>query len=252
MKLVFPENFFTQLIIDNLPSGIKYTIVRKPSSLISSEINKDETVVGLLPIMDLIKYRDLFVSQSFGISFEGSLCNSYIYYNSTQKDISEINLLGDISSVEVLLCKILFSEMYDKTVEIKIATDEKKIEAKNILLTGDKNFVNDKLLKGISIAEEMVDALSLPFVNYVFASKDKSLIEQLNEQLQGVGSAVYDKIEDMNFHADFSENIKSYIKDNISSFIMEFNDQDIEGINQIIRLPYYHGIINDIVEVKFI
>ncbi len=252
MKLFFPENIFAQLIIDNLPADLKKNIITKPSSLIASEINQNESSVGLLPTTDLLKYKDLFVSKSFGISFEGSLCNSYIYYNSAQKDISEVNLLGDISSVEVLLCKIIYSEMYDSKIEIKISTDEKDVVNKNILLAGNKNFVDNRFLAGISFAEEIVDTLSLPFVNYVFASKEKSLVEQLNILMKGISGLVYDQVEEMNFKFDFTEEVKSYIKDNISSFVIDFKDQDLEGINQLIRLPYYHGIINDIIEVRFV
>ncbi len=252
MRLFFPQNIFSQLIIDNLPEHLRQAVVKSPSSLISTEINKDESVIGLLPTMDLIKHKDLYVSQSFGISFEGSLCNSYLYYESAKKDFSEAYLMGDVSSVEVLLCKILFSEMYDKSVEIKIAADEKSAAGKNYLLTGDGNFAGDRYVNGISFAEEMIDALSLPFVNYVFASKDRQLMENLNDQLYGIANSVYDQAEELNFHSAVSENAKTYIKDNISSFIIEFNDQDIEGINQMIRLPYYHGIINDIVELKFV
>lgn len=252
MKLIFPESIFTQLIIENLPSGHDYNIIKKPSSLIAMETSSIMDAVGLLPTTDLIKYKELYVSGSLGISFEGSLCNSYIYYNSDQKDISEINLLGDISSVEVLLCKILFTEIYDKTVEVKIATNEKNILNKNLLITGNKNFVEDSFLKGISFAEEIIETLSLPFVHYVFASKEKSLIEQLNKRIKGISSSVYEQVEKMDFKFDFSDKVKTYLRDNISSFIIDFKEQDLEGISQLIRLPYYHGIVNDIIEVKFV
>jgi hypothetical protein len=33
---------------------------------------------------------------------------------------------------------------------------------------------------------------------------------------------------------------------------LDFAQNDIEGINQLLRLPYYHRIIDDIVEVKFV
>jgi hypothetical protein len=39
---------------------------------------------------------------------------------------------------------------------------------------------------------------------------------------------------------------------NISSLILKFDEQDVEGIKQVLRLPYFHGLISDIVEVKFI
>ncbi len=250
MKIVFPENIFAQLIIENLPAGNE--IIKKPSSLIAMEIDNNEDWTGLIPTTDLIKYKELYVSRSFGISFEDSLCNSYIYYASGGKDISEINLFGDISSLEVLLCKILFAEMYNKTVEVKIAANEKNIANKNVLITGNKNFIEDRFLKGISFAEEIVETLSLPFVNYVFASKRKNLIEQVNKLMKGISNSIYNRAEEMDFNFDIPEKAKSYLKENISSFVIDFTDQDIEGVSQLLRLPFYHGIINDIIEVKFV
>jgi len=252
MKLIFPRNIFTQLIINNLPLPIKNDTVFYPSSLIVSEVKKDKLNVGLIPTLDLIKNNELYVSKSFGLSFEGSLCNSYIYYNSSQKVISEITLHGDLSSVEVLLCKILFKEMYDSPVEIKISTKGHDLVHNNHVIVGDKNFEDDKYLLGISFAEEMIEVLSLPFVNYVFASTDKKLIEKLNEALAGVGNSIYDSVNANNFVDHYSIKTKNYFSENISSLIFDFGEQDIDGINQIIRLPYYHGIIDDIAELNFV
>jgi hypothetical protein len=43
-----------------------------------------------------------------------------------------------------------------------------------------------------------------------------------------------------------------YLKDNISSLIYEFETQDIDNIHQLIRLPYFYGIIQDMVDLKFV
>ena len=252
MNLIFPNNMFSRLINDNLPNTPDNKTVFSHSSLIVSEVKKNKTAVGLIPTLDLVKNNDLFVSKSFGLSFEGSLCNSYIYYNSFQKEISEIMLYGDLSSVEILLCKILFKEMYDAPVEIKITTKENELPRYNHIIVGDKNFDNEKYLSGISFAEEMIEVLSLPFVNYVFASTEKTAIGKLNGMLNGLSSSIYDSVETNNFSQHYSENTKSYLKENIPSVIFDFSEQDIEGINQMIRLPYYHGIIDDIVEINFV
>ncbi len=252
MKIIFPENIFTKLIINSLLSSIKNETSFSPSSLITSEIKKSGSDVGLVPTLDLIKNSDLYISKSFGLAFEGSLCNSYIYYNSRQKEISEIILHGDLSTVEVMLCKILFKEMYNSPVEIKISAKEQDLAYANHVIAGDKNFYNDKYLLGVSFAEEMIEVLSLPFVNYVFASSDRASIEKLNSLLAGIGNSVYDTVEAYNFGDHFSAKTKNYFVENISSLVFNFGEQDIEGINQIIRLPYYHGLIEDIVELKFV
>ena len=137
-------------------------------------------------------------------------------------------------------------------IEIKISTKEQDLVNTNHVITGDKNFEEDKYLLGISFAEEMIEVLSLPFVNYVFASPDRASIEKLNNMLTGVGKSVYDTVETNNFSEHFSAKARNYFIENISSLVFNFGEQDIEGINQIIRLPYYHGLIDDIVELNFV
>jgi hypothetical protein len=56
----------------------------------------------------------------------------------------------------------------------------------------------------------------------------------------------------MQQYYSFSVRTMKYIKDNISSLVMELDMQDIEGILQLTRLPYYYGIIKDIIDVKFV
>jgi hypothetical protein len=252
MKILFPLNIFSRLIADSLPVQIKENIQFLSSALLTSELAKSEESVALIPTIDLIKHNELFVSKDFGLSFEGSLCNSYFYFNDSQRQLKEISLFGDISSVEVVLSKILFREIYDSDVEVKILTDASKISNQNLLIAGDGNFLQQKYEHGISFAEEVMETLSLPFVNYVFASNNKALIELINEQLKGKSDIIYSNVENDKFGEYLPAELKTYIKNNISSLVIDFSDQDLEGINQTIRLPYFHGMVKDIIEVNYV
>ncbi len=130
--------------------------------------------------------------------------------------------------------------------------DAADIKGKNLLLAGDYNFQSDLYSEGISFAEEVVEALNLPYVNYLLASNDKVLLEKVNAEIKGIAEKVYDTLEENLKTEKLSGNGKNYIAENISSLILEFDEQDMEGIEQILRLPYFHGIINDMVEVKFV
>jgi hypothetical protein len=59
-------------------------------------------------------------------------------------------------------------------------------------------------------------------------------------------------LKQVSLENNFSNDTKDYIKENIASLIYEFEDQDIDDIHQITRLPYFYGIISDIPEPKFI
>lgn len=252
MNIFLPQNVFTNLLADSFTQELKSKVIFKPSSLITSEVLKTENSVGLITTTELIKNRELFVSKKHGISFESSLCNTYIYFNSAQKKVDEINLFGDISSLEVILSKILFKEVYDSDVQIQISTSEEKLQNNNFIITGDKNFEQEKFLSGISFAEEIIEILSLPFVNYVFASKEKKIIQNLNETLEGLSPEVYKKVEEGNFGKNLSAKSKEYFISNISSMVIDFAQNDIDGISQLIRLPYFYGLINDIIEPNLV
>jgi hypothetical protein len=252
MKLIIPLNIFTEMLYNNLGEGLKKNIIFKSSSLITSEIKNHRNSIGLIPTLDLLKNKDLFVSKKYGLAFESSLCNSYIYFKPGQKNLDEFSLFGDISSLEVILSKILFKEIYNSDVKIEILTDEKKMLDKNLVITGNINFEVERFLSGISFSEEVIESLSLPFVNYVFASQDEEVLKELNQKLENVSSLIYKNVEKFKFGKSLTENSIEYIKTNISSLILDFEQNDVEGINQLLRLPYYHGIINDIIEVKFV
>ena len=102
----------------------KKNIIVKDSSLLTQELNFDEDAVALIPSLDLINQRDLKVSSKLGISFEGLLSNSYVYFNHTNDEISKIMLRGDISSNDVIMSKIIFQERYHIKPEIILDTEE--------------------------------------------------------------------------------------------------------------------------------
>ena len=169
----------------------------------------------------------------------------------SKKSVFEISLAGDISSQEVILSKILFKEMYGSDIEIEILTSMDKSEDKNLLIIGDENFKEERFIKGISFSEIFVDTLSLPFVNYIFASSNKEALEGFEQNLEGIQTKFYNKIEEEKFDENISTASLEYIRSNISSFVLKFDEQDREGIEQILRLPYFLGIVKNIVEVKF-
>jgi len=259
MNIILPDNVFTRVITSCFPDDLKFKVSFLPSAQIMQRVEKDNSSVGLIPVMDLIKHKGINISDKYGISFEGSLCNSFIYYlpanwqgSEEEKSINKISLAGDVSSQEVLLSKILFKEIYGTDIEIEIITDLNKADKKNLLITGDENFIDDRFNKGISFSEIFVDTFSLPLVNYVFASSDKSMLDNFIKNLEGIEPTIYERFEKSEFDNKLSTTSIEYIRSNISSFIFKFDEQDREGINQILRLPYFHGMVNDITEVQFV
>lgn len=252
MPVYFPQNIFTQLIKNSVGENVASQINFLPSSLITFEILKDSDSVGLIPTMDLLRHKDLFVSKSFGISFEESLCNSYLYFPSHGKDIKKLNLTGDVSSNEAILGKIIIKELYGVDVQINILTENQNSGGENMLSVGDINFEKDKFLAGISFAEEVIEILSFPYVNFVLVSTEKTVLENFHHSIGNIQSKLYTQAEDENFGNHLSGRAKEKIKESMSSFICNLDEQDLDGIDQLLRLAFYHEIISEIIEVKFV
>jgi hypothetical protein len=252
MKLYFPNNIFSRVYANSFPEAIRKNIVYLPSSAIPAELKKDPLSAGLITPMDIITSPEILVSSKTGISFEGPLSNSYFYFQPEQKEFQTLSLFGDVSALEIILSKIFFKEIYNTDIQIELLTDFNKAEGKNLLITGDLNFTSMNFDKGLSFAEEMVDMLSLPYVNFILSSYSERIIEDLHSVVSGISSGIYESVEKGIENDLLAPSAANFIKDNISSLIYEFETQDIDDILQLVRLPYFYGIITDIVEPKLI
>jgi hypothetical protein len=252
MKLILPDNIFSRLFANNLPEEIKGKAVYLPAPAIPSELKKDPLAAGLITPMDILNIPEVFISSKAGISFEGALSNSYIYFQPEQKDFKSLSLFGDVTSLEIILSKIFFKENYNTDIEVELLSSFTKAEGKNILVTGDLNFVSMNFNTGLSFAEEMTDLLSLPFVNFILASFSTDILEDMHSAVSGISTKIYDMIEKDYKDEHIPLEAKLFIKENAPSLIYEFEAQDIDDIHQLVRLPYFYGIVSDIIEPKFV
>jgi hypothetical protein len=252
MKIFLPNNIYSRLIKNSFATEKDVSIIFKPSSMLTKELISNDETVALIPTMDLLHHNNLFISESFGISFEGSLCNAYFYFNSDKNDLDKINIVGDVSSVEVVLTTILFKEIYKLDVEINLVKSYSDKTKENVLIVGDDNFIDQKIERGLSFSDEIMEIISLPYVNYVLASKTEKHIKEIIPDFKDVSLSVYDKIENGQIVESISETAKEYIQKNVSSLIMNFDENEIDGITQLLRLPFYHGMIENIVELKLV
>jgi hypothetical protein len=50
----------------------------------------------------------------------------------------------------------------------------------------------------------------------------------------------------------FPQSSLEFLSVNIKHLIFDFDEQDREGINLLLQMPYYHGMIKEIIDVKFV
>ncbi|MGE5680850.1 MAG: hypothetical protein ACM34K_08210 [Bacillota bacterium] len=252
MKIIFPKNVFTSVLTAAMPDELRNDVIFKDASLISTEVENNNADIALMPSFDLIKHPKLFVSSKIAISFDGNLSNSYLYFLPDQNSFSDIYLNGDISSNEIILSKILFNEKYGSDIQLHLETSKLEKVDKNYLLAGDVNLVNNRFMKGMSFADEISEMLFLPYVNFVAVGKDSDLLKSFNNLLKDMDAIVEDNLSKYLSTSNLTEESRDYIEENMNSVYFEMTESEEDGLKELIQMPYYHGIWNDMVELKFV
>jgi hypothetical protein len=121
----------------------------------------------------------------------------------------------------------------------------------NTLIVGDENYEKELFLNGLSFAEEIIELLDAPYVNFALSSSSDILLKDFADKyrdnlLQG-HTHDYEKLLDK-----VTRTSLDFISVNIQHIVFDLEDQDLEGIKSLLQLPYYHGIIKDIIDVKFV
>lgn len=253
MKILFPQNIFASLLVETLPDELVSQISYTESSRLYSELEADRYDVALIPALELIKNKDLYVSKKICVGFNGFLCNSFVYFIPDQLELSKLFVTGDVSAHDVMISKFLFTEMYNKNIEISLLADKNaSTDDKNLQIIGDDNFENLKLLHGLSISEEMTEMISFPYINYVLASKSGVNIDEFNQKVDKLNVSFDENIEKIVNAQKLPQDAKEYVIDQAGSFTFELGEAEEHGLNELLRLPYFYGMIDDIIEIKAI
>jgi hypothetical protein len=62
MNIILPDNIFARIISSCIPDRTAKQISFIPSSQITQKIINEDSAIGLIPVMDLLNHKDLFVS----------------------------------------------------------------------------------------------------------------------------------------------------------------------------------------------
>ena len=252
MKLILPKNVFSTTLKAVLPQEYQSEILYQESSLICKSLEYTTSAVALIPSLELVNHRNLFVSNKIALSFDGVLSNSYFYFIEGEKKFQKIYLRGDISLNEILLAKILFAEKFSSQIEITLDTNKTVEKGRDYIIVGDENFHLWNYQSAISLADEVSSMLDLPYVNFVFASADKEAIEMFNKQIVPINERIDDKLINTIKELNLSEKVKEFFVENLNSIYFDMTDNEETAVNELIKLIFYHGIIDDMFDVKFV
>jgi len=252
MKLFLPNNIYSSLFESVIPKDLGIEIIKTESALLAKHLESNTSALALVPSLELINHRAFFVSSKAALTFDGILSNSYFYFMKGEREIRNIFMRGDLSINEVILSKILFNERYSSNVEFNIDIKKEINKEKDYLIVGNENLSLMNFKEGISFSDQVAETINLPYVNYIIASKDKEQLEKLNKSLDDIDFVIEDNITNLISKLELSEEIEQLVIENINSVYFELTPNEIDAVNELIKLLYYHGIVDDMFDVKFI
>ena len=255
MKIIIPQNIFSAVWALTLSDEQKSNLIIKNSSLITQSLLNDEADVALIPSLDLISHKDLFVSTKFALAFDGNISNALFLFSEDQTEIETITVRGDVSANELILTKLLFAERFEIDVEIELDSDqnEKLNPEKNYLIVGNENYFDaDKLFNKVSFADLVAELLNFPYVNFVVASKSEENIKKFNETYKEIDTLIEDNVSEYVGKLGLDPTVSSFISENVSSIYFDMTTNEEMGLTELIRLPFYHGMLKDIIEINFV
>ncbi|MCP4971757.1 MAG: hypothetical protein GY932_14320 [Arcobacter sp.] len=252
MNLIIPNNIYTALFALCAKDKQEINLIVKESSLITRELLTVENSVALIPSLDLIQHKDLFVSKNYSISFTDVLSNSYLYFSSESEAINNLILKGDISSNEVILSKIVFKEKFNLSPEISLDTSENILTDKTYLISGSNNWVDDKFEKAASFSEYISESLDVPYINFVLASNDEEVLKEFVAKLDKLNLALESKIDSFLKDLDYSEIATHFIKEAITSVSFDTTEENIFALEELLQMVFFHQVYDELIDVNFV
>lgn len=252
MKLFIPQSVFAGIAVYNFSGKILQNIESRPAAMLVKELEAGNCDVALIPTFDLLNKESIFISRRGGVAFDGSLSNSFLYFQKNKLKMEDMFLAGDVSSNEIFLSKIVFEEFYGTNLNITLETKKPDFSSHNYLISGNMNFENDLFLTGISLAEQVSEFLDYPLVSFVFASKNKEALEELNKEFTNIDERIEDNITKILGNLNLSENAVKFISENFNEVYFQLTDNELDGMKEMLKLPYYKGIVEDMVELNLV
>lgn len=240
------------MLSEVLPQELKDSLIFREASVLSTELESGNADLALVPSCDLIKHPHFLVSSKVAISFDGLLSNAFFYFMPDQNKFSDVYMHGDISTNEIILSKILFKEKYSTDVQIHLDTARIAAGSKNYLIIGDTNLEHGLFNSGMSLSDEVSEMLFMPYVNFVAVAKEASYLEELHRALHDTDVLIEDNLDKLLKPFQIDEAAKEVIKSNFNSVYFEMTASEVDALKELLQLPYFHGITDDMVELKFV
>ena len=213
-----------------------YSIRQDSSAQLALQLRNRTLDAALLSPIDYAKdYAEYRIVPRVGVSSKGETGTVLLLFPKGLKSIRTI-AVDPSSTSEIVLCRIVLTEQYDISptfvpVPGKLVAPHEGTDA--TLLVCERPFDVPGYL---DLVGEWTDMTELPYVHSFWASREDDLSPRdIRLMIEGGGEA----------------NAVMTALDGEESFRYSFGGEETEGLWEFLRMAYYHGILQDIADVKF-
>jgi len=125
-------------------------------------------------------------------------------------------------------------------------------ESNNYLVVGMENASYPITNNGVSFSDHVAELIDYPYVNFVLVSYDEKSLEEFSNSLKNVNELINTNITEYLNKLKLDQKLTKLLNDNINTVYFDFTENEREALDELLRLPFYHGIVEEITEVKYL
>jgi len=225
-----------------------------PSVLIDKLMSREIDAAILTPIDYARMSSDLKLFPAIGIA---SIVESRTVVLCVNRDIRQLKTvaIGSATATDVVLAKVILKEQFKSDISfvpVNGPVDELLAKADAALLCGDAVLTSMWDGPTIDLIEEWTEMTGLPFVHAVCAvladGTDRSALEAVMTEAQREGRE--DRSACVASVAAAMDIPDERIEDQFALYQYELLPTHREAIDEFFRLAYFHGVLQDVPEIK--
>ncbi len=248
-KIGLPDNIFTNMLASSFPREFYSFYYLSNSEILKSLIN-EQIDLAIIPSLEIQNENKIYVSRKLGIAFDGPLSDDYLYY--VKDTLNVLKIAGSVSLNEILLSKIIFKENYDTEPIQEVLPSVPSSFSENFLVSGDENFTLGIYQKGDSFAEHVSDFIDTPYLKYIVVSLHKENIEMLHQNTFNPEAEIEVTFPSILKSLGYNEKIIDFVKQNFDGIYFEQTENEINGFEEMRKLPFYYGYFEEVKDIIYV
>ena len=228
-----PPHRFARPLWEPLRQHTGYSLQEDSPTKLAIQLRNHEIHSALLTPIDYARdYAIYRIAPRAGIASRGESRAITLSFTKGLRSIRTIAVEATSTS-EIVLCQLVLAEKYDihpTFLPLNAHLVKPYSQSDATLFSGD---VQLSPTESLDLVDEWTDMTNLPYIHTMWVSRDTDLSPTDIERL--IEAAVQAEQK----------------KNGTTPFIYVLNEKALDGLSEFLRMAYYHGILQDIADVKF-